>query len=441
MEQWQSRSTFVFALAAAAVGLGNVWRFAYLLGDNGGGPFMLAYLLSLVTLSVPVMVAEVVVGVLGRRAPAGALVVCARRARRSPLWGMVAAPAYAGAFLLLLSALVVGSWCLRYAFHHQLGSFAAISMGGARDFFTAQIADPLGSAGWLALALMPLALATFGSVRRGLALVLWLSIPTISVLLAVVIDFSVEQGDLAAAGEFLFSRQALDFSDRSVLLAAGQAFFTLGIGAGVGMVFGAHAPGELPVARSVLAVALFDVVIAVAMGIAIFPLLFASNVAPSQGMGLLFMALPYAFGNLGLGDVYGTLFFSCVFVITQATALALLEPLVSQLQSLGLRRVHAAPLALGAAAVLALVVLQELGDGGRSTLLASAEGLTAGLLLPLTALLTVLFCGWMLPRRLLRRALAREPDTLFSLWYFLLRFWVPPALVLLWVALRLSGSV
>jgi NSS family neurotransmitter:Na+ symporter len=441
MENWQSRSTFVFALAAAAVGLGNVWRFAYLLGENGGAPFMLAYLLSLLTLAVPVLAAEVALGGLGRGSPLQAIVRSARRGRRSRLWAVAALPAYLAALLMLIIALVLASWCLRYAFHHQLGSFAAISLGGTRTFFEQSLTEPLRSLGWLLLAALPLVLTGFAGLRRGLGLALWLCIPTIIVLLAVVIDFALRYGDLEAAGQFLFARQPLDFSDRSFLLAAGQAFFTLGIGFGVGITFGARAPEGVPIVRSVLAVALFDVVVAVAMGVAIFPLLFANNLAPAQGFGLLFIALPYAFGNLGLGDLFGALFFFCVFVVILATALALLEPLTSQLRQFGLRRSRAAMTVLAAVAMVAAHLLYTMGDGSGLKLLTSMERLTTGLLLPLTALLLTLFCGWRLPRSLLRRSMAREPDSVFSLWYFLLRFWVPPALIMLWLALRITEVI
>lgn len=442
MEHWQSRSTFVFALAAAAVGLGNIWRFGYLLGDNGGAPFMLAYLLSLLTLAVPLMVAEVALGVMGRGAPLSAIARSAKRGKRSRLWGVAAFPAYLAAFLMLTLTLVIAGWCLRYTFHHQLGSFAAISLGGTRDFFAQALSQPLRSLGWILVAALPLGLSAVAGVRRGLGLALWLCIPTIIVLLAVVIDFSVSYGDLDAAGRFLFARQPLDFADRSFLLAAGQAFFTLGVGVGVGIIFGARAPADVPLVRSVLAVALFDVVVAVAVSVAIFPLLFANNLAPAQGFGLLFIALPYAFGNLGLGDVFGTLFFFCVFIVSLATALVLLEPLGSQLQQFGLRRSPALLLPLAAALVFAAVLLQDMGDSeGGAGLLASMEALSTGWLIPLAALMLALFCGWRLPRSLLRRTLQREPDSMFSLWYFLLRFWVPPALLLLWLALRLATII
>lgn len=442
MDRWQSRSTFVFALAAAAVGLGNVWRFAYLLGENGGAPFMAAYVLCLLTMAVPLLIAEVVVGAIGGAAPLHGLARGARLAQRSRFWFLLALPVYLAALLLLVTAMLVAAWSLLYAFHHQLGGFAAISLTGTRGFFETLLTQPLRSLGWLVLALLPLLCFSVLGVRRGLGVLMWLCVPLLVVLLAVLIRYALDHGDLEAAGKFLFARQPLDFTDRSFLLAAGQAFFTLGIGVGVGLTFGAYAPGNLPICRSVLAVALFDVVIAVAVGVAVFPLLFASNLAPAQGFGLLFIALPYAFGNLNLGDVFGTLFFFCIYVVTLATSAVLAEPLISQLEQFGLRRGLASSLTLGVATVLVAVALHQLsGAEAFSGLLLSVDTLAVGLLVPLSAGLMALYVGWRLPRQLLRRTLHREPDFLFSLWYFLLRFWVPPALVFLWLALRISETI
>jgi NSS family neurotransmitter:Na+ symporter len=431
----------VFALAAAAVGLGNVWRFAYLLGENGGAPFMAAYVLCLLTLAAPLLIAEVVVGAIGRGAPLQGLARGALQAHRSRLWSLLALPACLAALLLLAMAMLVAAWSLLYAYQHQLGGFAAISISGTRRFFETLLTQPLRSLGWLALALSPLVCFSALGVRRGLGVLMWLCVPLMVVLLAVLIRYALDHGDLAAAGKFLFARQPLDFTDRSFLLAAGQAFFTLGIGVGVGLTFGAYAPGNLPICRSVLAVALFDVVIAVAVGVAVFPLLFAANLAPAQGFGLLFIALPYAFGNLNLGDFFGTLFFFSIYVVTLVTSAVLAEPLVCQLHQFGLRRGQASVLALGLAALLAAIALHQLSAPAAVSGLVLSVDTLVGLLVPLSAVLMALYVGWRLPRGLLRKTLQREPDFLFSLWYFLLRFWVPPALIFLWLALRVTETI
>lgn len=436
MEPWHSRSTFVFALAAAAIGLGNVWRFAYLLGENGGAPFMLAYIAALLLIATPIMVAEVVVGTLGRSAPWGSVAEVARNAGRRRAWALLVIPMLLTALVMLVASILIAAWSLAFAFHHQLGSFAAISLPGTQQFFDRLLANPLRSLMWVALAMLPLLAAALAGVRRGVAPLMWLCISLLLVLFAVLIDFAIAHGDLEAAGQFLFARQGLDFTAESLMQAFALALYTLGVGVAVGLTFGSYAPERLPLCRSVLAVALFDIVLAVAVSVAIYPLLFASNLAPAQGMGLLFIALPYAFGNLSLGDFYGTLFFFAVYVVSLASAVALLESLILTLQQLRLTRVRSALLAAGGSWVLAAVALYSLEPGSlHRALFEEAETLASEVLLPAGVVLFALFAGWLIPRGVLREALNREPDILFSLWYFLLRFLVPPAVIViaLWV--------
>lgn len=424
------------ALSAAAIGLGNVWRFAYLLGENGGAPFMLAYIVALLLVATPVMVAEVVVGHLGRGSPWASLRGTAKTEQRSGLWALLAPLAITTAFILLVGSVLVAGWSLAFAFHHQLGSFAAISLSGTQLFFEQLLESPQRSLGWLTLAMLPLLASAAAGIRRGVAALMWVCVPLLFVLFAVLISFAVEYGDLEATGRFLFARQELDFTTRSFMQAFSQAIYTLGIGVGVGMTFGAYAPGGLPLCRSVLAVALFDVVVAVAVAVAIFPLLFANNLEPAQGLGLLFIALPYSFGNLGFGDFYGTLFFFAIYVVSLATAVALLEPLLSTLQHRGINRVRASVMAVGVLWMMAWLSLQSLApDSSLYGLFDYMESLATLVLLPASALGVALYVGWRLPRSTLRAALLREPDILFSLWYFLLRFVVPPAIILvaLWV--------
>lgn len=441
MDRWGSRSTFVLALAAAAVGLSNIWRFAYLLGEHGGSPFMASYVLALLVMAVPIMVAEVAIGNTGRGSPWASLRRVAATSGRAGLWALLGPLACVTALLLLVAIMVIAAWSLAFAFHHQLGTFAAISLRGTQAFFEELIAQPLRSVGWMTLALVPLVAAGVAGIHRGLAALMWLCVPLLFVLFAVLVDFAIEHGDLAAAGSFIFGSQFMDFNATSFLLAFSHALFTLGIGVAVGLTFGAYAPERLPLCRSVLAVALFDVVVAVAVAVIIYPLLFANNLAPAQGFGLLFIALPYAFGNLNLGDFFGTLFFFAVYVVSLASAVALLEPLLATLRHTRLNRARAALVACGAVWLLAVASLYSLMPGSALFgLFVEMEALVSLVLLPLGALLLAVFAGWRVRREVLREALAREPDILFSLWYFLLRFVVPPAVIFAWAGVLITVS-
>lgn len=439
VERWRSRTTFVFALAIAAVGLGNLWRFAWLMGEHGGAPFFFSYLLCLFFIAVPLLVAEVVLGSHGRGSPFLTMSWAAEVSGRSRLWLTVALLSCLAGFLLLVSYLLIAGWSLAYAYQIQLGDFAAISLGGASESFAESLAAPAGFLRWQFLAACVLAITVVFGIRRGIGVFVWIAVPLLITLLGVLIRFSVEFGDLAAAGEFLFAWQPLDFDRGSFMAALGHALYTLCIGVAVGMSYGAYAPDKLPIVRSVITVAMFDVVVAVAAGVAIFPLLFANNLQPAQGFGLLFISLPYAFGNMPFGDLYGALFFLAVFVTALGTAVALLEPIVSVLeQQFRVRRMHAAVVMTAIAFMLSAYALVDLGAGDRGEgFLQWLDGVTAEWLIPAAVLLLAVFVGWRMPRDLLRKELAREPDILFSLWYFLIRFVAVPVIAFAWFWLSL----
>jgi NSS family neurotransmitter:Na+ symporter len=236
------------------------------------------------------------------------------------------------------------------------------------------------------------------------------------------------------AGEFLFSVQWLDFSADSVLLAMGHALFTLSVGAAIGVAYGAYAPDRVPVGRSIMAVAIFDTAVAIAAGVAIFPVLFANHMEPAAGPALLFLSVPYAFGNLPQGEIYGALFFLLTTLAALGSAIALLEPSVaSLLQYTRLKRWQAA---LGVAVIvwmLGAAVAASLGeDSELPALLPALDRLTTTFLLPLGALAVAVLVGTYLDEERLRVEMYRESRSLFRLWLLLLRCVAPLVILVVW---------
>jgi NSS family neurotransmitter:Na+ symporter len=266
------------------------------------------------------------------------------------------------------------------------------------------------------------------------------------VLLAVLVDFSLRYGDLDAAQDFLFSTKLMDFSSESVLVAMGHAFYTLSVGVGIGITYGAYAPDRIPVGRSVVAVAVFDTLVSLAAGLAIFPIVFANNLEPSMGPGLMFVSLPYAFGNMAEGEVFGFLFFLLIGVVSLGSAVALLEPITGYImQRTGFYRV---PVVLGLSAVVWVLGLGTIfsfnfwqdwiwfADWNFFQLV---DAITADFLLPLVSLLIAVFVGWRMRREILREELGRESALFFSLWLFLLRYIAPPAIILMFIMALLAA--
>ena len=436
--QWRSRTTFVLAMSASAVGLGNLWRFSYLAGEQGGAPFVVTYIACLFLVAVPLMVAEVVIGSHGRGGPVASLRWVADRSLLSRHWSILGWLACVTGMLILAYYVVVAGWALAYVRPLQSGQFSSASVQLVGQHFAGLLAEPRAQVYWMTLFLGVTGAFVLLGVRRGLGLAVWLAVPCLLALLAVLVKFSFDNGDLPAAREFLFSVKWVDFSSESTLAALGHAFFTLGIGVGTGISYGAYAPARIPMGRSVMAVAVFDTMIALLVGLAIFPLLFANNVAPSAGPGLLFISLPYAFGNLYQGELFGALFFALVVIAALGSAVALLEPPVRTLvQQARLRRVTAVVGVLSVVWLMALGIVLGMAPGDQASWFANGrlfvvfDTLTAQWLLPLVSLGTALLVGWRLKPALLRRELYRESELFFSWWYLFLRYTAPAAIGLL----------
>jgi NSS family neurotransmitter:Na+ symporter len=438
---WQSRTTFVLMLSASAIGLGSLWRFSYLVGENGGGLFVLAYIFCLFLVAVPVMIAEVIIGSHGRASPVVAIRWAADRSLLSRGWMLLGVLACVTGLLILSYYVVVAGWALAYAWNMHTGLFAAASASVVARQFELLLDDVLLMIYWQTLFLVPAVLISALGIRRGLGALAWLAVPTLFALLASLVKFGFDAGDIPATREFLFTIKPIDFTWGSALAALGQALYTLGVGVGAGISFGAYAPGRLPIGRSIMAVAVFDTAIALMAGLAIFPIVFANNMEPSMGPGLMFVSLPYAFGNIMLGELFGTLFFALVVLVALGSVVAIMEPVVGVLmQRLRLRRASAA-IAVGVLVwLLALVVTLSFAPGDQYTRLANGslfrlmDKLTADLLLPIVALLTAVLVGWRLRPEILRLELYREMDLFFSLWQRLLRYIAPPAIALLIIA-------
>lgn len=437
-DRWRSRTTFVLALSASAVSLGNLWRFSYLTGEYGGAPFVVAYVLCLFLLAVPVLVAEVALGSHGQGGPVAAIMQAADRSLRWRGWASVGVLACITGMLVLTFYVVVAGWGLAYIGFMYDGTFASARAGEVGEHFERFLASPRSQLYWLSAFLFMTTAVVIVGVRRGLGLLVWLIVPGLIALLGFLITFGFDNGDMVATREFLFSVRLIDFTPQAVLAALGHAFFTLGVGVGTGICYGAYAPERIPIGRSVVAVAVFDTVVGLLAGLAIFPIVFANNMEPAVGPGLLFVSLPYAFGNIMQGELFGAGFFALMVIAAWGSAVAIMEPVVGTVSHvLRLSRFTSALLVGSFVWLLCLTVVASFDPYaqqhwfGNRNLFAILDKLTAETLLPLVSFLTAIFVGWRVRPEILKLELDRESTIFFWLWRFSLRFLVPPAILLL----------
>jgi NSS family neurotransmitter:Na+ symporter len=451
---WASRWVFILAATGSAVGLGNIWKFPYMTGMYGGGAFVLVYLVCIALIGLPVMLAETLLGRRGRQSPVNTLSTLARCSGASERWSWAAVMGMIGALLILSFYSVVAGWALDYILGMVRGEFSGIDGAGAGQRFGGLTSDPVRLTIWHSLFMLLTAWVIARGVVAGLERTLRILMPLLFVLLLALLAYSMTTGHFMEGVRFLFDFDLAKVPD-GILAAMGHAFFTLSVGVGSIMVFGAYMPRKASIGSTVLTVGLLDTVVALTAGMALFPVVFAAGLQPNEGPGLMFVTLPIAFGNIAGGNVFGVVFFLLVTVAAWSSAISMLEPAVAFfVERTGRSRGQVTSViallcwVVGLGTVLSFNLLADArffvtdADGwhlyrwtseGGMTFFESIDYLTSRIMLPLGGLLFVLFAGWVLDRDVFRDELALRHQRLFSLVYSLLRYVAPTGILIILV--------
>ena len=442
--QWSSRPMFILAATGAVVGLGNIWRFPYIVGENGGGAFILAYLLCLILVGAPLLMLELALGQRGRQSPPFTLQTLSVEAGGNAAWRAVGWLAVLAGLIILSYYSVVAGWTLAYSVRFASGVFFRVTSEGANTLFAQLVGDPERLLAWHTIFMVLTIKVVSRGVVNGLEKANRILLPLLLVLLLVLTVYAVRVGDFGQAYLFLFDS---DFSRLSVtgwLSALGHAFFTLGLGMGAILMYGAYLPAGIPVGRTSMLIVLLDTLIGLLAGIAVFSLLFAGGMSPGEGPGLIFQTLPIAFGQMPGSAFFGTLFFLLLLFAAWTSAIAIIEPMVAWLvESREVDRVHAAiwtgivAWLLGVVSILSFshwsFRFEFAGELRRHGLFDVLEIVTSSIMLPLGGLLLALFAGWVMSRESISEALGWEGGIRFKAWYFLIRYVSPAAIVLIFL--------
>lgn len=424
-QPWRARTTLVLTLTLVAMGLGNLQRLPYLIGEYGGGAFFLAYVASVLLLSVPILIAEVVLGSLGRGSPGLAMHWASSAANVDSRWRHLALmQAFLGLNMAAMAALMA-VWCFRWAALIFSGDLASGSAIDVSEVYLEHIKDAPGQFLDSVVLLAFTGVLSAMGIRLGMGFLAWAVLPVVAITLLGVLDFIFLYTDLRSVSEFLFARDLSAWRLEAVWLALSSAGITLGAGLGLGMALGAQSPPGLPWGRSILAVAVLDTAFMIVTAVIVCAALFEVNVAPSEGLATVFIGLAYAFANLPLGETYGALFYFSMACVAASATVILIEPMVLMIgREWGAGRLGGAILAHTLIALILAVCL--FFDAVTLTILATV---TVEWLIPASLLATSLFVGWLMPRPVLRGELYREPLWLFWLWWHILRWLVPPVCV------------
>ena len=432
---------FVLAAGAAVIGFNNFWQFPYLAAQYGGGAFLIVYFFCVLLIGLPLLMAETMLGRGGHASPVGAFRHMARAHGRDPRWALAGGCAVLGGFLILSYLCVIAGWTIAYALRSGLGVFVGLTADGIGSQFAQLVNDPEKQLFWHALFLVSVLAVVGRGMHAGLEAAIRYVSPLLVFLFVVLAVYAATTDGFARALEQLLMPDFEKLGGAGVLAALGHAFFSLGLGSGFVLMYGAYARDEVSVPRLSLWVAAVDTVTALAAGVIVYSVLFSGGVELASGPALVFQALPLAFDHIPMGRIPATALYMLLVLVAWTSAVALAEPVVVWLgERFNLNRVRAVLVCGVSAWVLGLLTIfsfnhwafsfKFLGLARKLGMFDVLQILTAQILLPLAGILTALFAGWALKPEVTRAALGLRSPCAFDAWLWLVRVAIPAALLL-----------
>lgn len=433
---WSSRLRFILATTGAAVGLGNIWKFPYMAGDNGGSAFVLVYLLCVIGVGVPIMLAEIISGKLGRCNAVTSLRELARKAKHSERWSWLGWWGSCTLILVLAFYSVVSGWSLAYIYYAASGQLQGLNPHDIQQLWTHLSASPhlqlLLHGLFMALTVLVVAQNLQSGLERAAT---WL-MPALFAILVVLVGYAAHTPGFTQAWQFLLSFKLTAITPAVVISALGHAFFSLAIGAGCLLAYGCYLPEDTPIGAAAASITLLNLLVALLAGIAIFSLVFSYGLSPSEGPSLMFQVLPIAFARMGGGALFGSLFFILLLFAAWTSSISLAEPLVVLLmEKCDVKRIKAALLVgsfawlLGIGSALSFNSWQHITLFNHWTIFTATTDITTNVLLPLGGLGYAIFAGYILNQKAAAKGLGLSPWA-FNVWRYLLR-WVSPMAILI----------
>lgn len=430
-DQWLGYWPFVWGATGAAVSLINFWRFPYLVGEHGGGLFLLVYLLCVIVLAVPIMLSELLVGRLGRGNPVVAVANVASLSGISPLWRLMGYLVIAASLLILPIYSVMGGWGLEFLNMAIDRRFEGISFATSYAEFDRFLLDQTTMLAWHSL-LMLMAVVLVACGIRVLAWVLKLLVPGMFIIMLALVYQLSSLEDFSRAVEWMFASRPEDFTWNSLLLALGHGFLTLGVGLGVIMTYSGYLPENSQMGRLILRISALDLLMAVLAGLVVLPLLMSiPEQAPAAGPESLFVSLPAVFGSLPDGLSLANWFYVAVVAVAFSSMVPLMEPLVAHMQDRGWPRYQGAIFTGTVCWTLGLGVIwsfnqwqqvQLFDDLNFSQLL---DYVTANVLMPVVGMTLAIIVGWLLPVEKAQEAFRQDSKWRFQAWLQLLKYGAP----------------
>lgn len=431
--QWRSRLGFILAAAGSAVGLGNIWKFPYVLGQNGGSVFLILYLVLIAFLGLPILIGEVMVGKASQKNPVGAFKKL--DGARTP-WQTIGFMGVVSAFVILSFYSVVAGWCVDYILKWGSGAFqAGMTADEVGQVFGGLTDSPLREIVMHGVFIsLTIGVVVMG-VEKGLQRWCEVLMPGLILILVALIVYALGRPGAMDGVYYLLKPAPENLKPESVLAAMGQCFFSLSLGMGAMMTYGSYLRKEDGVVSSSVWVVLVDTGIALLAGFVIFPIVFAYGAEPAAGPGLVFVSLPLAFLDMPGGQIVALAFFSLLLFAALTSAISLLEVITAYfVDEFGVGR--------GKASIGFGSICFVLGAGCAysDALFDAMDNIAFNYMLPLGALFISLFVGWRLKKQIAEEEFSEGwLPKVFGVWLWCVRI-VAPALMIL-VFLNVIGVV
>jgi len=439
-----SRLGFILAAAGSAVGLGNIWKFPYITGEYGGGAFVFIYLITVLLIGFSIMIAEMLIGYLGRRDTVSSFEELAPTHKH--LWKIGGFQALAGLFIMVFYSVVIG-WIFNYIVTSL--SYLPASVKESETVFTAMLHSDF----WTQLFYHTLSFALITyvvhkGIKSGIEKLNYYLMPALMIILAGMFVYATTLGGFSKALEFMFYPDWSKINSEAFVVAVGHAFFTLSLGMGAIMTYAASLPKDANLVKSAFWVVLLDTLIAIVAGLMLFTFLYQYGSGPAQGPGLVFISLPAAFYEMGiLGNVFAVLFFIALAFAGLTSSVSLVEPMVQYfIDRFGWSRLKSS-LSMGLFFwFLGIFAILSNIDGAKEYLTWGSKNffdwvdyVTAAVMLPLGGLIMAVFVGFVIPENEVEKVVKPQLKWAYKPWYFSLRYITPLAMFI--VMLSLMGII
>jgi len=438
-EQWSGSLGFILAATGAAVGLGNIWKFPYMVGSDGGSSFVLVYLICVLLIGIPIMIAEILIGRVAQKNPIDAIKYISKKNNKSNNWQVMGWWGMCCLMLTLSFYCVVAGWTIYYLVTALLGGLQHLSANNISLVWSGFLSSPVQLIKYqIIFILMTFIVVGFG-INTGIEKVTKVLMPLLFIVLIFLVIYSASSMGVYfnKAVHFLFDFRISEINSAVIIDAMGHAFFTLAIGVGAMCAYGSYLPKRVSITKSVFVIVILDVLVAICSGLAIYPVIFMHGLSAKSGPGLMFMTLPIAFSDMEGGRWLESLFFLLLLFAAWASSINISEPMVSALsEKTSLTRVKSSfiiaiiAFMIGLISVFSFNILSGYKLFGKFDLFTAITDLVTNIMLPIGGILFSFFAGWVMYKKQTQEALNMK-GVFYSCWLFLIRIFSPICILII----------